>query len=87
MNEALMVKIIVGLIAGAWPVVVGYRTRQLVVGVIGSLLAFGGALLSGFLIAAPVAVGCGWYLERRAAKSARANATLVEEILGSEPDD
>ena len=70
MTDVLITKLVVGLIAGIWPLVVGFRTGQKALGVVGFFLTLGGGLITGFLLAAPVAVGCGWFMERRGAKSA-----------------
>ena len=69
MDEALIVKLATGTIAGALPLVVGFRTKQMALGMIGFILSFIGGLIAMFFLAAPTAFGCGWYLERRYAKA------------------
>ena len=79
MTDVMITKLVVGLIAGLWPLTVGFRTGQMALGVLGFFLTLGGGLITGFLLAAPVAVGCGWYMEHRRAKS-------VEADVGSASD-
>lgn len=65
MEPALIVKLATGIIAGAWPLIVGFRTNQVALGMVGFVLSFIGGLIAMFFLAAPIAFGCGWYLERR----------------------
>lgn len=69
MNEALIVKLATGIIAGVWPLIVGFRTKQVGLGVVGFILSFIGGLIAMFFLAAPIAFGCGWFIERKSSKS------------------
>lgn len=83
MNEALIVKLATGIIAGAWPLIVGFRTKQVGLGVMGFILSFIGGLIAMFFLAAPIAFGCGWFLERRARN---AESSGVESAGTESPD-
>lgn len=82
MDEALIVKLATGVIAGAWPLIVGFRTKQMALGMAGFVLSFIGGLIAMFFLAAPIAFGCGWYLERRHSK---ANSAPGVETADGEP--
>jgi hypothetical protein len=65
LTDAQIVKIVVGILAGSWPLIVGYRTKHPVLGVVGFFLALTGGLVDGFLLAAPTSYLCGWFIETR----------------------
>lgn len=86
MEAALIVKLATGIIAGAWPLIVGFRTSQVALGIVGFVLSFIGGLIAMFFLAAPIAFGCGWYLERRHKKMMQPSSdeTVATETSDSE---